>query len=128
MTKEIRSRNLAARWFGAEAAGESSLGFSPNTHPLWAKSQATLRARFFAPLLLFASLLPARAQLGLPVETNVFGDEIVRKIDLDRGRFGGGEEVAETAPKPKVPGFDHALVFHDGRRLRGELVELTKSE
>ena len=27
----------------AEAAGESSLGFSPNARPLWAKAQATLR-------------------------------------------------------------------------------------
>ena len=81
-------------------------------------------------VLFFASLLPVRAQLGLPVETDVFGDEIVRKIDMQRGggRFGGGEEAAETKPKAKVAGFDHALVFHDGRRLRGELVELTKSE
>ncbi len=71
----------------------------------------------------FASLLLARAQLGLPVETNVFGDEIVRRINA-----GGGEEEAAAAPKAKVAGFDHALVFHDGRRLRGELVELTKSE
>ena len=129
MTTEIRSQNVAARWLGA-AAGESSLGFSPNTRRHWAKAQATLRVRFFAPFMLFASILPAPAQLGLPAETDVFGDEIVRKINADNGggRFGGGEEEVAAKPKAKVAGFDHALVFHDGRRLRGELVELTKSE
>ena len=35
----------------AEAAGESSLGFSPNTRRLWAKAQATLGQRFFTPPL-----------------------------------------------------------------------------
>ena len=68
-----------------------------------------------------------RAQLALPPEMNLFGDDIVRKIDVG-ARFGGGEEVESAKPKPKLPGFDHALVFHDGRQLRGELVELTKSE
>ncbi len=69
-------------------------------------------------------LLPAGAQLGLPAETNVFGDEIVRKINAE----GSGDEEAAALPPAKVAGFGHALVFHDGRRLRGELVELTKSE
>ena len=67
--------------------------------------------------------MTARAQLALPAETNLFGDDIVRKINV-----GGGEEVESAKPKLKVPGFDHALVFHDGRLLRGELMELTKSE
>ncbi len=70
---------------------------------------------------------PLRAQLALPPDTDLFGDDIVRKIDVG-GRFAGGEEVEGAKPKAKVPGFDHALVFHDGRQLRGELVELTKSE
>ena len=68
-----------------------------------------------------------RAQLGLPAETNLFGEDIVRKIDVG-GRFAGGEDEGGRKPKPKVPGFDHALIFHDGRQLRGELVALTKSE
>lgn len=70
------------------------------------------------------SLLPSGAQLGLPAETNVFGDEIVRKINAE----GGVDEEAAAMPPAKAAGFGHALVFHDGRRLRGELVELTKSE
>ena len=38
--------------------------------------------------------------------------------------FGDGAQTR----KPKVAGFEHALVFHDGRQLRGGLAELTKSE
>ena len=51
----------------------------------------------------------------------------MRKIDIG-GRFAGGEDEGGRKPRAKVPGFDHALIFHDGRQLRGELVELTKTE
>ncbi len=121
MTKEIRSQNGTA--VGRE-------GF-PRGFDLWASSfprHSSFVIRHFllgsCAVLLTATL---RAQLALPPDTNLFGDDIVRKIDAG-GRFAGGEEVGIAKPKAKVPGFDHALVFHDGRQLRGELVELTKSE
>ena len=53
----------------------------------------------------------------------------MRKIDIEeRGRMDFGDGEVATKPRERVAGFDHALVFHDGRQLRGVLTELTKSE
>ncbi len=86
----------------------------------------------FVCALALATSLPVRAQLGLPVETDLFGDDIVRKLDADGNdlRFAeaNSEEGGGGKPKAKVTGFEHTLVFQDGRQLRGALGELTKSE
>ncbi len=79
--------------------------------------------RLCCALLLIA---PLRAQLGLPPEADLFGDEIVRRVDPDGGNLRDEEE--DKKEKPKTAGFEHALVFQDGRQLRGKLVELTKNE
>ena len=140
MTKEIRSQPVgtalrAVRGERSEVAGGMRAGFAIPAASLalarrTARSAVPTRLRpssFLCCLVLAAASLPLRAQLGLPAETNLFGDEIVRKIDIG-GRFAGGEDEGGRKPRAKVPGFDHALIFHDGRQLRGELVELTKSE
>ena len=77
--------------------------------------------------LLVAS--PLHAQPGLPPDADLFGDAIVRKLDIDGGavRFDGGEDE-NGKPKARVTGFEQTLIFHDGRQLRGGLVEVTKGE
>lgn len=82
--------------------------------------------RVSCALLLTASL---PAQFDRPPETDLFGDDIVRKLDLDGGQIRPADQ-GDAAPKaqPKIGGFEHALVFQDGRQLRGELEELTKDE
>ncbi len=81
--------------------------------------------------VLCALLLTARlpAQVGLPPGADLFGDEIVQKLNFVNGgmRINGGDEEGGK-PAAKVTGLDHALVFHDGRQLRGALVELTREE
>ena len=121
MTKEIRSQNGTA--VGREGFPR---GFDLRASSFPRHSSSVIRHFLLGScaVLLTATL---RAQLGLPAETNLFGDDIVRKIDVG-GRFAGGEDEGGRKPRAKVPGFDHALIFHDGRQLRGELVELTKSE
>ena len=115
MTKEARSEN------GGVAVRERLLrGFDLRASPFVTR----LFLRCSCAVLLAGTV---RAQLALPPETNLFGDDIVRKIDVG-GRFAGGEDAEGRKPKAKVSGFDHALVFHDGRQLRGELAELTKTE
>ena len=140
MTKEIRSQPVgtalrAVRGERSEAAGGMRAGFAVPAASLalarrTARSAVPTRLRpssFLCCLVLAAASLPLRAQLGLPAETNLFGEDIVRKIDVG-GRFAGGGDEGGRKSRAKVPGFDHALIFHDGRQLRGELAELTKSE
>ena len=121
MTKEVRSENGTAVVRDGFPRGRDLRISSFPRH-----SSSVIR-HFLGGccVALLSGTLPA--QLALPPETNLFGDDIVRKIDVG-GRFAGGEEMEDAKPKPKVPGFGHALVFQDGRQLRGELVELTKRE
>ena len=54
----------------------------------------------------FASLLAARAQLGLPVETNIFGDEIVRRMSGRRTHLASGRSYHLLFHPPRVAGLD----------------------
>jgi hypothetical protein len=62
----------------------------------------------------------ARAQLAIPPDTNLFGDEIGRKIPSGNG-------VAPEAAHP-AKGWSHLLIFQDHRQLRGEVVSMGKEE
>jgi hypothetical protein len=78
--------------------------------------------------VLLAGVLAAPAQqMGLPAETNLFGDDLVRKLDPQANvvRF---QTPDVGKPKAKVAGYEQALIFQDGRQLRGTLGELTKDE
>jgi hypothetical protein len=82
-------------------------------------------------LAMLAALLVgggARAQFALPADTNLFGDAIVRKISGEFSPAGDGEGGPEAGAHAKIAGYEHALVFQDGRQLRGEFVALTKTE
>jgi len=83
-------------------------------------------------LLLGCALLLAgtlQGQVGLPPDADLFGESIVRKLDIDGGviQINGGENEGGR-PEAKVTGFDQTVIFHDGRQLRGGLAELTKDE
>src|SRR6478735_1267331 len=75
----------------------------------------------------------AHAQLNLSPDIDLFGDEIVKKLELQQ-QPGFGMAVIQRANPPekkdraKLEGYAHALLFHDGRQLRGEIVALTKNE
>lgn len=117
MTKEARSRKRTV-------IGRGSGPGAPDTRP------SSFGLRHFSRLvcaLLLTSRLPA--QVGLPPGADLFGDEIVQKLDHVNGvmRMNGGDEE-HGKPVAKVTGLDHALAFHDGRQLRGTLVELTREE
>ncbi len=74
--------------------------------------------------------LTAHAQLVLPSDTNLFGDEIVRKLNEGR-RVGVVVPMTDrgaTAVPAKAEGLGHVLLFHDGRQLRGEVVQITRDE
>ena len=67
------------------------------------------------------------------METDLFGDAIVKKVNDRQGGnlvLGGIIPGMEQAPKPekKSEGFAHALMFHDGRQICGDLIALTKDE
>ena len=151
MTKEVRSQNSSSMWLvrqmrqllecasalalwleRGDAVGESrtpSGRLASKRQSTGALQNLAASARCFRVCCALVLATPLHAQLGLPADTDLFGDDIVRKIDIEergRMRFGGDEEARK--PKEKVAGFDHALVFQDGRQLRGELAELTKGE
>jgi hypothetical protein len=65
----------------------------------------------------------ARAQMNLPSDINLFGDDFVQKLTE-----GGRRLMPKERSPDKVDGFRHTLLFQDGRQLRGELVEVTKDE
>lgn len=70
--------------------------------------------------------LMARAQLGLPPETNLFSNEIAQKFNEERRMPANGGNAGDKARN--VEGYAHVLVFHDGRQICGEVVEITKDE
>lgn len=75
----------------------------------------------------------AHAQLNLSPDIDLFGDEIVKKLELQQQPGFGMAVIQRASPaekkeRAKVEGYAHALLFHDGRQLRGEIVALTKNE
>lgn len=85
-----------------------------------------LRSRCLA-LLATACLAPlAPAQTPSLGDVNFFGEDLAKKVTNEgRGRF---FNPTEQAKKEKADGFQHTLVFQNGRQFRGELVEVTKDE
>ncbi|HEV7866396.1 MAG TPA: hypothetical protein VGO90_01840 [Chthoniobacteraceae bacterium] len=84
----------------------------------------------FAILLMLGGA--SAAQSVLPARTDLFSDEIVHKFPAENahGRFVDvtGDVASETRPKPDIPGYSQALLFQDGRQLRGEIVSLSATE
>ena len=88
--------------------------------------------------LLFGSSLIAAAQTPLGADVEIFGDvaEAPKKApDAVRGGanillniFGRKLRTSTVAKSGKVEGMEHTLRFHDGRQMRGKLLELTKDE
>ena len=79
----------------------------------------------------------AQAQAPLGADVEIFGDppvverapDVVRPAaNLLLNIFGARKKaMAALEPKaPKVTGMEHVLLFHDGRQMRGKLVEITK--
>ena len=77
---------------------------------------------------LFCAVMPALAEVAVPVGVDLFGDGIVEPLKSS----GVGPFVPDdsaTAKKPaRIPQYEHTLIFHNGRHLRGRLAELTKDE
>ena len=65
--------------------------------------------------------LPGPAQTMAPVGVDLFGDRIVEPLER-----GAHFSVLRIGPV-STPGYEHGLLFQDGRQLRGTLVELTAS-
>ena len=59
--------------------------------------------RVSCALLLTASL---HAQFGLPPEADLFGDDIVRRVDPENGGQLRDDAKGDKKEKPKVTGFD----------------------
>ncbi len=77
-----------------------------------------------------ASLAAAHAQLAVPADVNLFGDEIVKKVEVQNNGFVFRRVITVVGEKKpaRVAGLTHLLLFQDGRQLRGELHALTKDE
>lgn len=81
---------------------------------------------------------PASAQNPVGADVDIFGDavnEAKKPPDVIRPAasllmtiFGKGSRAIAEPAKPKVEGMEHMLRFHNGRQMRGKLVELTKDE
>jgi hypothetical protein len=94
--------------------------------------------RRLAPHLVLLSMLAvlartaAQGQLAAPPGTNLFGDEIVRKIETPPGkRFGDVPPPSDDEAKAvqaKAVGYTQVLIFQNERQLRGEIVSLSKDE
>jgi len=88
-----------------------------------------------SPLLRFAILcalgaISGAAALGQflqPPDTNLFGNDFVKTIDI---RAGG--VVLENNPRGKksapIEGYENLLLFRDGRQLRGRLMSVGRDE
>ncbi len=77
-------------------------------------------------IALATALLPAFVHAQLPAQpgTNLFGDELVRK--LPTAADGGTTVATDSAPAPD--GYPHTVIFQDGGQLRGEIVTLGNEE
>lgn len=82
--------------------------------------------RPFAVLLAAClAALPASGQMLPQADIDLFGDAHVKKLDLNDGPFARVVRADEPETKESAKGYEHALLFHDGRVLRGNLVELS---
>jgi hypothetical protein len=69
------------------------------------------------------------AQAQAPGELNLFGNDFPGPETRPMVVNGRQANVAVGNSAPKVAeGYEQALIFHNGRRLRGELAEVTKDE
>ena len=107
-----------------------------------AKGFSILRLAAFGGCIAFASL-GARGQFLQPPETNFFGDEFVKTVDV-RAVPPGNPAIPGLAPAPapapipglepiprpapKTEGYEHLLIFRDGRQLRGRLQSVGHEE
>jgi hypothetical protein len=77
---------------------------------------------------LCCAVVPALAQVTVPVGVDLFGDGIVAPLKSSGvGPFIAIDPGPVTEVK-KIPQFDHLLLFQDGRHICGTLAELTKDE
>ena len=85
-----------------------------------------IRSRWLSLLAAVCAGALTQAQSPLPTDINFFADELAQKLpDEGRGRF----FTPSNGSKPqKADGFQHTLVFQNGRQFRGELSEITKDE
>jgi hypothetical protein len=70
------------------------------------------------------------AQLPVPADINLFGDDIVRKIPANDSAAGDPLPgiISSRQAHAEPAGYPHALFFQDGRQLRGELIGWEKNE
>lgn len=91
--------------------------------------------RWAFALLLCISAAHAQTPLGADVE--IFGDipeaakkapDVIRPAANLLLNIFGGRRRATAEVRAKVEGMEHTLRFHDGRQMRGKLLNLTKDE
>ena len=85
-----------------------------------------IQSRWLSLLVAVCAGPLAQAQSSLPTDINFFAEDLAKKLPNDgRGRF----FTPSKESKPEKPdGFQHSLVFQNGRQFRGELTEITKDE
>lgn len=85
-----------------------------------------IRSRWLSLLAAVCAGPLAQGQSPLPTDINYFAEDLAKKLpDEGRGRF----FTTSRDTKPAKPdGFQHSLVFQNGRQFRGELTEITKDE
>ncbi len=77
---------------------------------------------------LFCAVMPALAEVMVPVGVDLFGDGIVGPLKSSGvGPFVPDDSAPPKEP-PRIPQYEHTLILQDGRHLRGTLTELTKDE
>ena len=77
---------------------------------------------------LCCAVVPALAQVTVPVGVDLFGDGIVEPLKSSGvGPFVPDESNPAKEP-PKIPQYEHTLVLQNGRHLHGTLAELTRDE
>lgn len=85
--------------------------------------------RPFAVLLAAClAALPVSGQTLPRVDLDLFGDAHVRKLELSDHPFAHVARTEEPETKEAAKGYEHALLFHDGRVLRGTLGELSADQ
>lgn len=88
-------------------------------------------------ITLLLTIPAAPAQNRLRADVDIFGDvaetkkapDVIRPVaNLLLNIFGRKSRTVGEAKVAKVEGMEHTLRFHDGRQMRGKLLELTKTE